>query len=185
MELKFRRRCVTHTDKYNHWFFFFLLWYNFIMAYVLSRCCDITSGKADTFSWLYNVNVLTQRMFPSGQTLKVGKFILLKSLLDDILFIPKDEAWPLFFFFCLFEIIEKIIESYGYSSMWNREIDLVHIYFSWEDCEEAILSLLLKANSKKCPTRWNEQAIALLLQCTVCWIKKGLLIWHLGKFAGE
>lgn len=73
------------------------------MAYVLPRCCDITSGKADTFSWLYNVNVLTQRMFPSGQTLKVGKFILLKSLLDDILFIPKDEAWPLviFLFFLL------------------------------------------------------------------------------------
>lgn len=104
MELKFRRRCVTHTDKYNHffiYFLFFLLWYNFIVAYVLSRCCDITSGKADTFSWLYNVNVLTERMFPSGQTLKVGKSILLKSLLDDILFIPKDEAWPLVFFFLL------------------------------------------------------------------------------------
>ena len=103
-------------------------------------------------------------------------------------YIIHPQRWSLttfFFFFCLFEIIEKIIESYGYSSMWNREIDLVHIYFSWEDCEEAILSLLLKANSKKCPTRWNEQAIALLLQCTVCWIKKGLLIWHLGKFAGE
>lgn len=90
----------------------------------------------------------------------------------------------LFFFFCLFEIIEKI-RVYGYSSMWNREIDLVLIYFSWEDCKKAILSLLLKANSKKCPTRWNEPAIVLLLQCTVCWIKKGLLIWHLGKFAGE
>lgn len=160
------------------------------MAYVLSRCCDITSGKADTFSWLYNVNVLTQRMFPSGQTLKVGKSILLKSLLDDILFILKDEAWPLFFFLRLFFFLlvwkrRETHRVFGYSSMWNREIDLVLIYFSWEDCKKAILSLLLKANSKKCPTRWNEPAIVLLLQCAVCWIKKGLLIWHLGKFAGE
>lgn len=88
-----RRRCVTHTDKYNHWFFFH--WYNFIVAYVLWRCCDITSGKADTFSWFYNVNVLTQQIFSLGQTLKVGKSILLKSHLDYMVFIPEDEAWPL------------------------------------------------------------------------------------------
>lgn len=103
-------------------------------------------------------------------------------------YIIHPQRWSLTTFFFFFLLVWKHRENhrvYGYSSMWNREIDLVLIYFSWEDCKKAILSLLLKANSKKCPTRWNEPAIVLLLQCTVCWIKKGLLIWHLGKFAGE
>lgn len=142
---------------------------------------------------LYNVNVLTQPVFPSGQTLKVDKSILLKkhtqknNFLDYTLSNPKDDNQELFF--VCFKSQRK-----AYSYMKNS-----YVLFTWKkrhwSCPHlssmtVILPLLFKGNSTMYPPpRWTEQAIAFLLQCTAYWIKKKeektSLIQTLGKFAWE
>lgn len=76
---------------------------------------------------LYNVNVLTQRMFPSGPTPKVDKSILLKNnLLDYTLFIPKDDGQELVF--VCFKSQRKAYSHMVTPLRESQEIDLAPIY---------------------------------------------------------